>query len=329
MQIMTCTQKFRNRRNVITHYELKDTNGNTVNIEKMELKQAILQGNIAVDNLALTYDNKLVDKKPTGVQIKKDKKSNIEKMILKLCAIGFKLYNISTQCHNLIYLAINSKKDAVLIIPDNVSIIRQKKDHVYLNWVYFDVKTITVYGGKNLKSAYKLFYNCKTESLDLSNFDTRKIENMQSMFGYCRAKTINLSKMDTSRVTNMHGMFEHCSVKNLDLSNFNTENVTDMSDMFEECAVKSINLTSFNTSKVINMSYMFSAVDIKELNLSSFDTKNVRDMFGMFTDSEIQSIDLSNFTIGECTDIINMSYNCKFQSVKLSKDKKLNEILKI
>ena len=47
--------------------------------------------------------------------------------------------------------------------------------------------------------------------VDLSNFNTKKVEYMDSMFNGCK------------------------SLINLDLSNFNTESVKDMSNMFQNC----------------------------------------------------------------------------------------------
>ena len=54
---------------------------------------------------------------------------------------------------------------------------------------------------------------------------------MISMFERCSSlKELNLSNFNTNNVTNMESMFYECSsLKELNLSNFNTNNVTDMS----------------------------------------------------------------------------------------------------
>ena len=51
------------------------------------------------------------------------------------------------------------------------------------------------------------------------------------MFYECKSLTnINLSNFNTQNVTNMNNMFEGCgSFTSINLSNFNTHNVTDMS----------------------------------------------------------------------------------------------------
>ena len=58
-----------------------------------------------------------------------------------------------------------------------------------------------------------MFFNCKSLiSLDLSNFDTSQVTNMQSMFynGWSLA-SLDLSNFDTSQVANMDSMFMGCS----------------------------------------------------------------------------------------------------------------------
>ena len=57
-----------------------------------------------------------------------------------------------------------------------------------------------------------MFYNCSSlTNLDLSNFNTQNVKNMNTMFYNCSSLT------------------------NLDLSNFNTQNVKNMSYMFFNC----------------------------------------------------------------------------------------------
>ena len=57
---------------------------------------------------------------------------------------------------------------------------------------------------------------------------------MDSMFSECSSLTsLNLSNFNTNNVTNMEGMFNKCSsLTSLNLSNFNTNNVINMNYMF-------------------------------------------------------------------------------------------------
>ena len=71
--------------------------------------------------------------------------------------------------------------------------------------------------------------------LDLSNFNTSNVTDMDRMFAEChKLKEIKgINNFNTINVTNMSGMFKECNeLLSLDLSNFNTNNVTDMGWMF-------------------------------------------------------------------------------------------------
>ena len=96
--------------------------------------------------------------------------------------------------------------------------------------------------------------------LDLSNFDTSQVTDMQFMFsGMSSLTTLDLSNFDTSQVAYMNSMFSGTSLTSLNLSNFDTSKVMKMSNMFFNMRnLTSLNLTNFNTSKVTDMEDMFS-----------------------------------------------------------------------
>ena len=90
------------------------------------------------------------------------------------------------------------------------------------------LKTLTL--EKSL-TVYELFAGCsKLTSLDVSNFDTSSVTNMNSMFYNCSSLTsLDVSNFDTSKVTSMNEMFRSCKgLTSLDVSNFDTSNVTNM-----------------------------------------------------------------------------------------------------
>ena len=122
--------------------------------------------------------------------------------------------------------------------------------------------------------------------LDLSNFDTSQVTDMNGIFsGMSNLTTISLSNFDTSKVTNMGSMFYGMrSLTSLNLSNFDTSQVTDMSDMFSGMFnLTTLNLSNFDTSKVTDMNYMFTDMsNLTTLDLSNFDTSKVTDMNYMF-----------------------------------------------
>ena len=63
---------------------------------------------------------------------------------------------------------------------------------------------------------------------------------MSSMFFGCSSlKELNLSNFNTNNVTDMNCMFFQCkSLNELNISNFNTNNVTNMSGMFFGCSIQ-------------------------------------------------------------------------------------------
>jgi surface protein len=119
-----------------------------------------------------------------------------------------------------------------------------------------------------------MFNKCSSLThLDLSNFYTNNLNDMNNMFNNCDSLIkLNLSNFNTSKIKDMSHMFEkNSSLINLDLSNFNTNKVVDMSYMFYKCSsLKKLNLK--NCISCFNMNYIFYGVN-KKCQLLSNDTK--------------------------------------------------------
>ena len=72
-----------------------------------------------------------------------------------------------------------------------------------------------------------MFKNCKIEYLDLSNFNTSKVYNMEKIFFRCNKlkETKGLNNFNTKYAITMEIMLSRCeSIEYLDLSNFDTSN---------------------------------------------------------------------------------------------------------
>ena len=172
----------------------------------------------------------------------------------------------------------------------------------------FDTSKVT-----NMNS---MFYDMSNLTmLDLSSFNTSKVTDMSGMFaGLLNLTTLNVSHFDTSNVTNMGAMFSFMSnLTTLDLSNFDTSNVTDMSWMFSYMSsLTTLDLSNFDTSQVTDMGYMFSYMsNLTTLDLSNFDTSKVTNMEAMFFDastSSLTSLNLSNFDTSKVTNMDSMFY---------------------
>ena len=138
----------------------------------------------------------------------------------------------------------------------------------------------------NMKSMFKFCQNLKY--LDLSNFDTSNVIDMDYFFSGCtKIKEIKgLNMLNTKKVNNMDSMFSSCEeIEYLDVSNFDTSNTIDMQYMFNKCSkLKEIKgLNGFNTSNVENMDSMFKLCEnLEYLDLSNFDTSNVTNMSALF-----------------------------------------------
>lgn len=135
-------------------------------------------------------------------------------------------------------------------------------------------------------------WDSKLTSLDLSNFDTSNVTEMDGMFFKCtKLKELNISSFDTSKVTTMNSMFQACNkLTSLDLSNFNTAKVTDMYGMFRDTnSLISLNVSSFDTTNVTNMGEMFYLYA---------DTTNGEKYPEL---SNLRTLDISNFKISDKT----------------------------
>ena len=136
------------------------------------------------------------------------------------------------------------------------------------------------------QSIISFSYNFNQTVNDVELIWNKSIDNCGRMFQGCiNITSINLSNFDTSKVINMQYMFNSClNLFLLDLSNFNTSNVEDMSFLFCNCRTLTLlNLSNLDTSKVTDMQKMFmDCGNLRFLNLSNLDNSNVRHMFSMF-----------------------------------------------
>ena len=149
--------------------------------------------------------------------------------------------------------------------------------------------------------------------IDLSNFDTSEVTNMEGMFyGMSNLTTLNVSHFDTSKVADMSLMFHGMrDLSALNLSSFNTSQVTDMHNMFYGMSnLTTLNVSHFDTSKVTNMGLMFYGMSgLTSLDLSNFDTSKVTNMGNMFSSmTNLTSLNLSSFNTSKVTDMGFMFY---------------------
>ena len=184
--------------------------------------------------------------------------------------------------------------------------------YMFYGCTYLNSVNVQDWDTSNVINMEAMFSGCQLITIlgDTSNWDTGKVTNMRGMFNGCRyLKTINgLSNWNTSAVTDMSYMFASSGgtsnrFTTLDVSNFDTSNVTDMSSMFAECtSLSSLDLSNWDTSNVTNMVNMFYNCRFTNLDLSSFNTSNVTKMTSMFQNcTKLKTLNLSNFDMSNCT----------------------------
>ena len=143
----------------------------------------------------------------------------------------------------------------------------------------------------SIKDCSYMFYNCKNiTNIDLSNFDTKNVLNMNNMFAYCESliSIDGISKLNTSNVVNMSSMFSNCiSLISLPgILNWDISNVIDMNHMFYACeSLKSLpDIAKWDTKNVKDMSYMFyfcRSLDSLP-DISKWNTTKVKNMDSIF-----------------------------------------------
>lgn len=163
--------------------------------------------------------------------------------------------------------------------------------------------------------------NVVTEvKLDISRLDTSQCTSLYQTFHSPKIKTLDISNFNTINVTNMQGTFDGMNnVTTITIStNFVTNNVTTMQLMFRECyKLETFDFSNFNTSKVTSMVQMFSNCRvITKLDLSSFTSEKVTAIGSMFQNCyKLEEIDLSNFNFTtKITSFGNMFTNCGTQT---------------
>lgn len=211
--------------------------------------------------------------------------------------------------------------------------------YLVLNNKLMDVKTFLCvrrdFKGKlhlpiNASTCSFMFVDINVSEIDLTEFDTTNIVDMDYMFleadlGDCfslgsptnaQANTPgrNILTLNTEGVTSMSGMFKDCKVKHLDLSSLRTNNVTDFSDMFCSCNdLIDLNVDGFDTSKAKDFHGMFQGcIKLTQLNVKHFNVDNVLHMSCLFSKClRLKVIDLESWNFSQVSDTNEMFAYCE------------------
>ena len=339
---VSCTEKLRDSNGKIIKYKLVGFRGMTKIVNAEELKTAMRNKEVAVSNLTLTSDNRLVDKKgTTNIPVVFDVNGEIQKevvnkhnyseldtlidsIIRQSLERDIPIKEIPTECGNICYLISKTDIEHMLLIPNSVTHLN--KDHTPSSWTFTKhIKhlrgEIKVIGCTGLIDAAAMFANCEAQKIDMFNTDTSKVKNMKAMFLDCNAQDINLARLNTQNVENMFAMFMRCRAHTIDFSNFKTSKVTTMYAMFFCCHTTRIKLNSFDTHNVTEMGSLFNGCVTNELDISSFNTSKVTRMPDMFANSKIPVINLSSFDMTNIDDMSGIFYACTARGIILPNSK--------
>lgn len=100
-----------------------------------------------------------------------------------------------------------------------------------------------------------MFQSCENlGSIDLSNFETTNVSNMEYMFFYCyKITSLDVSMFDTSKVTTMTGMFAQCNLLETIYSynDFSTDALLQSNSMFWGCSsISGGNGTTYDAANI-------------------------------------------------------------------------------
>ena len=162
-----------------------------------------------------------------------------------------------------------------------------------------------------LKIMTGMFAGSHLPSIDIRNFKTSSVTNMEHLFnGLKNVTDLNLSGLNVREVNNIGSLFaRNPGLISLNLSGWQLDSVHDMSYMFNQLhALNTLNLTGFTTKNVVDMNHMFNEChNLTALDLSSFDTRNVTDMNNMFRDDfALKNLNLSSFNTSNVTNMKEM-----------------------
>ena len=333
----------KNKINNIIIYDISDMNYylltivliliNIFEILTISIERKLSKNKIRVDRSKEKKKNKI---KIDYFEIKKD--SNKIYKIKNMIYIGVFIIKFliiigfinQTKSNNIIFcnskITLKIKGEGKSTILGNNEIINYLEE-IYINKIQTNINKNTEYYFKekenivelilndNINTCGDMFLGCiNITEINLSNFHTSQVTEMNYMFGSCSSLTsLDLSNFNTSKVTNMANMFESCSsLTSLDLSSFDTSQVSVIDKMFYSCSsLTSLDLSNFNTSNVIDMSYMFySCLSLTSLNLSNFNTSQVTNIEYMFYNcSNLEYINLNNLDESKLNDYKNMFSN--------------------
>ena len=156
-------------------------------------------------------------------------------MIIIKIIIDYQIKSFKELFYNCIYISSIFLKKFYRI---NIFLILFIRSYVIDLTKFIDHQKIILSCSLNLAS-YKFRVGCSSlKELNLSNFNTYNVINMNKMFERCSSlKEINFPNFNTNNIINMSFMFKRCwSLEEINFSNFNINNLTNFDNIFFGCS---------------------------------------------------------------------------------------------
>ncbi|MGX8850683.1 BspA family leucine-rich repeat surface protein [Amedibacillus sp. YH-ame10] len=212
-------------------------------------------------------------------------------------------------------------------VQSDVSDVGNKSIIAYVNgtvlYIYSLGDVIAPSDSSYLFSADTSYGFDKVSSVVFNNmFKTDETTNMDGMFSRLPLTSIDLSSFNTSKVESMVSLFYKCNnLTAVSLEGLDTSNVTDMTAMFSSCvALKTVKLPSSDTSNLKKLSQLFTGcISLENVDFSTFNTSNVTSFDGMFSNcSSLVTLDVSNLDASKVTNLNMMFSGCiKLENLKM------------
>lgn len=180
-----------------------------------------------------------------------------------------------------------------------------------------EVKFGKDFSGDSAENMSYMFYKCgKLTSLDLSDWNTKKVKQFEHMFEDCRSiKEIKLGEdFGTDNAENMASMFCYCTqLTDVDVSHFNVENVKDMSAVFVYCqSLKEVDVSNWNPKNCTNMSWLCNeCTSLETFDASGWGMEKVEDLNSMFSNcSNLKYFSTKDWSMESAKNLRFMFYGC-------------------
>ena len=316
-----CVNRIKNDKGQITWYILHDENDACLTLSAGDVKYAIKHKQIQVENLTLTKNNRLIEKRVKQEEPKAPINKDLEEEKIKKLIASYNLMNKAIKVPTIVegiycYLIDKTPFSHILYIPENVKILNGKT-RIFTDCIKELEGKLRVVGGRGLEDISDMFSSCKIRYIDFTLFHTENVKTMAGMFHRSNVERLDLHSFNTKNVEDMSSMFEECMANTIDLSSFNTPKLTEVASMFRYCHAYILDVSTLNTEKVEYYGYMFENCFARKIIFGNFNTKNAKTFNAMFRCCLSETLDLTSFRTEKVVNMDSMFAESKAETIKL------------